>query len=82
MTRSYKALLGVPALAAMIALSTGCATNKQLEEVRAMAEDAQQTASEAKSMAADASTQADQANQRTMDTDKKIDRMFKKSMEK
>lgn len=82
MTRSFKAVLGIPVLAVLLAASAGCATNKQLEEVRAMAEEAQQTANEAKSMAADAAGRADEANQRTMETDQKIDQMFKKSMEK
>lgn len=80
--RSYSALLGIPVLAVMLSVSAGCATTKDLDEVRAIAEDAQQTANEAKAMAADASASADEANRRTMETDRKIDEMFKKSMEK
>lgn len=82
MTRSISALIGIPALAVMLAVSAGCATTKQLDEVRAIAEDAQQTANEAKAMAADASASADEANRRTMETDQKIDEMFKKTMQK
>jgi len=82
MTRSNSAKFGVPALVLALSLSAGCATTKQLDEVRAMAEEAQQTADEAKAMAQDASARADEANQRTMETDQKIDEMFKKTMEK
>lgn len=82
MTKNYSTLLGVPAIAAVLAVSAGCASTKDLEEVRAMAEEAQQTANEAKAMAADASASADEANRRTMETDQKIDEMFRKTMEK
>lgn len=82
MTRRFSAVFGVPALAVMLAAGAGCATTSDLDEVRAMAEDAQRSAEEAKAMAADASAGADEANQRTRETDQKIDEMFKKSMEK
>jgi murein lipoprotein len=82
MTRSFSALVGIPALAIMLAATAGCATTKQLNEVKAMAERAQQTADEAKAMAADAASKADEANQHAMDTDQKIDKMFKKTMMK
>lgn len=82
MIRSVSKLLGIPALVVILAASAGCATTSDLEEVRAMAEDAQQTANEAKAMAADASASADEANRRTMETDQKIDEMFRKTMEK
>lgn len=82
MTRSVPKLLGLPALMVVLAVGAGCATTSDLEEVRAMAEDAQQTANEAKAMAADASASADEANRRTMETDQKIDEMFRKTMEK
>jgi murein lipoprotein len=82
MTRRFTALIGTPALLVMLAVSAGCASTKQLDEVRAMAEEAQQTANEAKAMAADASARADEANQRTMETDQKIDEMFRKTMQK
>lgn len=82
MTRSISALVGIPALAIMLAATAGCATTKQLNEVKAMAEKAQQTADEAKAMAADAASKADEANQHAMATDQKIDKMFKKTMMK
>lgn len=82
MIRSVAKLLGIPALVVILSVSAGCATTKDLEEVRAIAEDAQQTANEAKAMAADASASADEANRRTMETDQKIDEMFRKTMEK
>lgn len=82
MTRSFSALVGLPSLVVVLALSAGCATTKQLNEVRAMAEQAQQTADEAKSMAADAASRADEANRHAMETDQKIDQMFKKTMMK
>ncbi|MDZ7840788.1 MAG: alanine-zipper protein [Gammaproteobacteria bacterium] len=82
MTRSISAVFGIPALVLLLAVSAGCATNKDLAEVRAIAEDAQQTANEAKAMAADASATANEANQRTMETDQKIDEMFRKTMQK
>lgn len=82
MIRSVSKLLGIPALMVILAVSAGCASTKDLKEVRAMAEEAQQTANEAKAMAADASASADEANRRTMETDQKIDEMFRKTMEK
>lgn len=75
MTKSVTKLLGIPALVVMLAVSAGCATNKDLAEVRAIAENAQQTANEAKAT-------ADEANRRTTETDQKIDEMFRKTMEK
>lgn len=82
MRRSFSAFLGIPALVVILAVGAGCATTKQLDEVRAIAQDAQQTANEAKAMAQDAMSRADEANQRAMDTDQKIDEMFKKTMMK
>lgn len=82
MIKNYSTLLGVPAIVVILAVSAGCASTKDLDEVRAMAEEAQQTANEAKAMAADASASADEANRRTMETDQKIDEMFRKTMQK
>ncbi len=56
-------------------LATGCATTSQLDEVRSMAQKAQQTAD----MAAQ---RADAANQCCQNNTEKLDRMFKKSMYK
>lgn len=82
MTKNLSKLIGLPLLAAGFAVSVGCASTGDLKEVRAMAEEAQQTANEAKAMAADAEATAEEANQRSMQTDQKIDEMFKKSMAK
>jgi len=75
MSKRTSAVLGIPALVAVLAMSAGCATTKQLDEVRA-------TAEEAKAMASDAMARADEANQRAAATDQKIDEMFKKAMMK
>lgn len=82
MSRRISAVLGIPVLAAMLAVGSGCATTKQLDEVRAMAEEAKAMAADAKAMAADASNSADEANRRSMETDQKVDEMFKKAMTK
>lgn len=74
----------------------GCASNSSVDEVRAMAEEAQRAAAEAKSAAAAAQRTADAANkaavnaQSTADAaqtsaneaNEKIDRAFKKAMQK
>ena len=60
---------GIFAAAAMTALLlSGCVTTAELNEVRAIAEEALQ--------------KAEQANSCCVDTNEKIDRMFKKSMYK
>ena len=82
MTRNFSALVGIPALVLVLAATAGCATTKQLDEVKAMAQNAQKTADEAKTMAQDAANKADAANQHAMETDQKIDKMFKKTMMK
>lgn len=82
MSRRISGVLGVPVLAAVLAVSAGCASTKQLEEVRAMAEEAKATAADASSKADRAMAQADEANQRSMSTDQKVDEMFKKAMTK
>lgn len=82
MTRSFTTLVGIPALVLILGASAGCATTKQLDQVKAMAQQAQKTADEAKTMAQDAANKADQANQHAMETDQKIDKMFKKTMMK
>jgi len=82
MTPRISRFVGIPALAALLVVSAGCASNKKLEEVRAIAEQAQQSADEAKAMASDAMSRADEANRRSMETDQKVDEMFKKTMQK
>ncbi len=61
-------------LAASVAL-TGCASKKELAEVRALAEEALAKANEANDV-------ADQAAMAAADADAKIDNMFKKAMQK
>jgi murein lipoprotein len=94
MTRT-QALIGIPALAALLVLS-GCATTKQLDEVRAMAQQAQMSADEAKSMAMDAKASSDRAAseasaarqaaemaaQTSAETNQKLDEMFRRAMMK
>lgn len=63
------------AFVASAILVTGCASNKDLEEVRAMAEQAA-----ADSQAANA--KADEALAGSEDANAKIDNMFKKAMQK
>lgn len=82
MRRSILAPLGIPVLALGLAMSAGCATTSQLEEVKAMAQKAQATAEQAMAKSADASATAQAAQQHTMATDQKIDQMFKKTMMK
>lgn len=87
MTRS-KFMIGIPVLASMLVL-TGCATTSDLNDVRAKAEQAQQSADEAKAMARDAKTSSDRAateaaaaRQAAEDTNRKLDEMFRRSMMK
>ncbi len=61
-------------LAVMVTL-TGCATKKELAEVRALAEEALAKANEANDV-------ANQAAVAAAETDQKIDNMFKKAMQK
>ena len=91
----YKSLMVAGLLVAAITTS-GCATTKQLNEVRSLAEQASQDAANAQQTANDALSQAQQANQtaaraeqkaddalRTaQESDEKIERMFKKAMQK
>ncbi len=56
-------------------LLTGCATNKDLAEVRAMAEQAMADAQAA-------NAKADEALASSQDANAKIDNMFKKAMQK
>ncbi|HKJ09015.1 MAG TPA: Lpp/OprI family alanine-zipper lipoprotein [Gammaproteobacteria bacterium] len=88
-------LLALAAMVAVLGLS-GCASTSELEKVRAMAQQAQNTAQQAQQSAdqamntakqaqstADAAAKsADKANQCCKHTNEKIDRMFKKSMYK
>ncbi len=91
----YKPLMAVGLLVAVVTAS-GCATTKQINEVRAIAEQASQDAANAQQTASDALAQAQQANQTAaraeqkadealstaQESDEKIERMFKKAMQK
>lgn len=81
--------LGV--VTALCGLMFGCATTQQtdLDEVRAIAEQAMADAAAAKQAAADAQASADaamdtaaSAKAQSQETESKIDRMFKKAMYK
>jgi murein lipoprotein len=88
-------LIATVSLAAVLALG-GCATTKEVEQLRAdvkqassAAASAQQTADKAMQEAAAARAAAERAEKAAMDakaaaeaTDAKIDNMFKKSMQK
>ena len=69
-------------VAATLVLAAGCASNSDLEAVRAEAQAAQQSADQAKAAAAAAQATADQALQSANEANSKIDRAFKKSMYK
>ncbi|MDH3375825.1 MAG: Lpp/OprI family alanine-zipper lipoprotein [Gammaproteobacteria bacterium] len=91
----YKPLMVAGLLVAAVTAS-GCATTKQLNEVRSLAEQAGLDAASAQQSANDASNQAAQANQTAaraeqkadealriaQESDEKIERMFKKAMQK
>jgi methyl-accepting chemotaxis protein len=73
----------------VLSLAAGCASNTQLNEIKAMAAAAQQSADEAKQAAADAQNTANQALQTANDAkqesenaNSRIDRAFKNSMKK
>ncbi len=88
MMRESQRVLMFAGLAAAIALG-GCASTPEMDEIRAMAEEARKEAAEAQQAAERAQARADKA-QATADkamkaadeTNQKIDRMFKKSMYK
>ncbi|PWV64387.1 alanine-zipper protein [Plasticicumulans acidivorans] len=70
-----KTVIKLSALAAVAALSVGCASTGDVEAVRAEAQKAQATANQALSTANEAKAIA-------TDTSEKLNRMFKKSMYK
>ena len=83
-----KHILAVTALAFAI-FATGCASTSDIDEVKAMAQQAQSDAQQANDAAAKAQSTADQALQAAKDAqasadeaNEKVDRAFKKSMEK
>ena len=80
--KTSKYALTAVAAAMLLALSTGCATTQQIEEIRSMAQDAKQTAVQADQRAASAERKADEALRCCKETKEKIDRMFEKSMRK
>ena len=89
MVKIYKHVLAASAMGLLLALSTGCATTKQVNEARTLAEEAkmqaaaaERTANNAKAAADAAMRKAEEAERCCHDTNEKIDRMFKKSMQK
>lgn len=91
-----KGFLKVMSVASVVVFAAGCANTSQMDEIRALAEQAQSTATMASDAAASAQSTADRAlsaansAQRTADAaqtsadaaNEKVDRAFKKAMEK
>jgi len=75
MKREVKSILLAGTAALGMALLSGCASNSEIAEIRAMAEEAKATADQAMQ-------KAEEANTCCNNTNEKIDRMFKKSMYK
>lgn len=74
------ALARATALVLAVGVMAGCATNKQLEEIRMLAEEAKMSADRAAAAAERAEANSQEAMAMSQATDEKIDRMFKKSM--
>ncbi len=64
----------------VVGLLAGCATNKDLAEVRQIAEQARADAAAAQQAANEAQATANQAMQMSRDTDERVNRMFQRSM--
>lgn len=75
-------LMKATVVAATLVLAAGCASNSDLEAVRAQAEQAQKSADAANSAAAAAQATADAALKSANEANTKVDRAFKKSMYK
>lgn len=82
MTQSLKTLLKLSAAAATVGLLVGCATQTEIEDIRAMAEAAMDEASTAMVTAEGAEALARGAQTTADDNSEKIDRMFERSMYK
>jgi len=85
----YRNLLKFTPVIVAVALAAGCASSSQIDEIKAMATAAQQSADEAKKAAADAQNTANEAlqtaneaKQESARANERIDRAFKKSMNK
>lgn len=81
MNRSVR-YIGLSCAFAAFAGLSGCATNGDIEELRAEVAQANQAASEAAADAASAKADAAAARAAAEETNEKLDRMFKKSMYK
>lgn len=86
MSSTMKKLLSI---ATFSVLAAGCANTTEIDEIRSMAQAAQQTADQANSTAQSADRKADRALQTANDAQRaaeeantKIDRSFKESMQK
>ncbi len=82
MTQSLKTLLKLSAATATMGLLVGCATQAEIEDIRAMAEAAMDEASTAMVTAEGAEALARGAQTAADDNSEKIDRMFERSMYK
>ena len=89
MNSSIKKLLSVAAFSVLVAGCANTATTTEIDEIRSLAESAQQAADQASSKADRAAQKADQASQTADDAlraaeeaNTKVDRAFKQSMYK
>ncbi len=82
MTQSLKTLLKLSAATATVGLLVGCASQAQMDDIRAMAEAAMDEASTAMVTAEGAEALARGAQTTADDNSEKIDRMFERSMYK
>ncbi len=82
MTQSLKTLLKLSAATATVGLLVGCATQTEIEDIRAMAEAAMDEASTAMVTAEGAEALARGAQTTADENSEKIDRMFERSMYK
>ncbi len=72
----------IAAVMFVAALATGCATNTQIDELKAQVQAASAEAAEANERSKAAEATANRAEQTANDTNSKLNRMFKKSMMK
>ena len=72
----------ITAVMFVAALATGCATNTQIDDLKAQIQAASAEAAEANERSKAAEATANRAEQTANDTNSKLNRMFKKSMMK
>jgi methyl-accepting chemotaxis protein len=77
-----KTLVKMSIIALPFSLLVGCATTKDLEAVRATAEEARATANQAAATASEAKTMAAQSQECCAEVKEGMDRMFRRTMQK